>query len=239
MQPFIICHMISSIDGRIVPDRWTLPVDGVNRDSLVNQYYDVEKTYDADGWIIGRATASEHFVNTTEPRKGTNNQFPREPYVAQNLTERLAIFMDPHGKLQYERSDIEGDGIVAVLADNVADDYLQTLRDNGISYCFAGPDGRNIQQAVAVLGNTFRRRKLLLEGGGLINGAFLQAGVINEISLMIYPGIDGVSGIASSFDWVCATDNEPARGQALSLLDVEKRDNGVLWLRYKIEKTIP
>ena len=67
MQPFIICHMISSIDGRIVPDRWTLPVDGVNRDSLVNQYYDVEKTYDADGWIIGRATALQHSLQTTGP----------------------------------------------------------------------------------------------------------------------------------------------------------------------------
>lgn len=236
MHPYIICHMISSIDGRIVTDRWTVPVDGLDRDTLINQYFDIEKLYDADGWIIGRSTASEHFVKAAEPWMGSTNRFPREPYVAHPLTARLAILMDPQGKLQYERSDIEGDAIVTVLAENVADDYLQMLRDNGVSYCFAGPDGHDIQKAVAILGSAFGRRKLLLEGGGLINGAFLQAGVINEISLMVYPGIDGVSGIASMFDWVCEKNDEPACGQALSLLHVEKRDNGVLWIKYKVEK---
>lgn len=201
--------------------------------------YDIEKQYGSDGWIIGRSTASEHFVKAAEPLKGTTHQFAREPYVAQTLTERLAIFMDPQGKLQYERGDIEGDALVAVLADDVADEYLRMLRDKGVSYCFAGSDGHDINKAVADLGRVFGRRKLLLEGGGLINGAFLQAGIINEISLMIYPGIDGVSGTASSFDWVCAQDNNPACGQVLSLLHVEKRENGVLWLRYKIEKIIP
>lgn len=37
MRPSIICHMISSIDGRIVPDRWTAPANGLERDTLVNQ----------------------------------------------------------------------------------------------------------------------------------------------------------------------------------------------------------
>lgn len=238
--PTIICHMISSIDGRILPDRWTRPVDDVERDSLVNQYYDIEKRYDADGWIIGRATASEHFVTAAElVQSGGTKRLPREAHVACRLTERLAIFMDPHGKLQYERGDIDGDAIVAVLGEAVTDDYLSMLQERGVSYCFAGTDGHDIRKAVDVLGKTFGRHKLLLEGGGRINGAFLKAGIINEISLMIYPGIDGLCGVASSFDWIGAKDEQPANGQALRLKHVEKRENGVLWLQYNVEKDRP
>ncbi|MBL7234724.1 dihydrofolate reductase family protein [Komagataeibacter oboediens] len=150
---------------------------------------------------------------------------------------RLAIIMDPHGKLQYERSDIEGDAVVAVLGEGVSDDYLQMLQGQGVSYCVAGADGHDILKVFDILGSTFGRRKVLLVGGGRINGASLKAGIIDEISLMIYPGIDGVSGVAGSFDRVGAKDEEPAQGQALRLEHVEKRQNGVLWLRYQIERS--
>ncbi|AQS86664.1 bifunctional deaminase-reductase domain protein [Neoasaia chiangmaiensis NBRC 101099] len=229
--------MISSVDGRIVTGRWTPPVDGTGRDALVNQYFDIEKNYDADGWIIGRTTASEHFVKTAEPRKGSTGGLPREPYVAHPSAERLAIIMDHHGRLQYERSDIEGDHIVAVLGETVADEYLQSLQDRGISYCFAGSDGHDIRKAVDVLGRVFGCRKVLLEGGGRINGAFLKAGIIDEISLLIYPGIDGLSGVASSFDWPGARNEQPASGQALRLKHVEKRQDDVIWLQCRVERS--
>ena len=41
---------------------------------------------------------------------------------------------------------------------------------------------------------------LSLQGGGIINGAFLKAGLLDELSLLIYPGIDGLSGVPSVFE---------------------------------------
>ncbi|CUW47945.1 hypothetical protein [Novacetimonas hansenii] len=58
-------------------------------------------------------------------------------------------------------------------------------------------------------------------------------------SLMIYPGIDGLCRVASSFDWIGAKYEEPANGQALRLKHVENRENGVLWLQYDVEKGRP
>ena len=37
------------------------------------------------------------------------------------------------------------------------------------------------------LGTPFRRQKLLLEGGGKINGAFLKHKLIDEFSTLIFP----------------------------------------------------
>jgi len=39
------------------------------------------------------------------------------------------------------------------------------------------------------LGGHFGIRRLLLEGGGHINGGFFQAGLLDELSLMLAPGI--------------------------------------------------
>jgi hypothetical protein len=55
MRPKIICHMVSSIDGRLLVDRWTPPAAGVDED-IVLRYDEVAARFDADGWIVGRAT---------------------------------------------------------------------------------------------------------------------------------------------------------------------------------------
>ncbi|CAO4141166.1 hypothetical protein PKCBPO_00812 [Methylorubrum thiocyanatum] len=49
------------------------------------------------------------------------------------------------------------------------------------------------------LGETFGIETLLLEGGGAINGAFLKAGLIDEISVLIHPAVDGLAGVQSIF----------------------------------------
>ena len=37
-------------------------------------------------------------------------------------------------------------------------------------------------------------KRLLLEGGGGTNGAFLRAGLIDELSLILCPAVDGAKG---------------------------------------------
>jgi riboflavin biosynthesis pyrimidine reductase len=42
--------------------------------------------------------------------------------------------------------------------------------------------------------------RLLVEGGGGANGTFFRAGLIDEISLVICPAVDGAKGAPSAFD---------------------------------------
>ena len=56
MRPTIICHMSTSIDGRLHPSRFTR---AANWDVLRGHYEKVHDSFEADGWIIGRRTASE------------------------------------------------------------------------------------------------------------------------------------------------------------------------------------
>ncbi len=57
-------------------------------------------------------------------------------------------------------------------------------------------------RAVNVPREDFGVRRLLLEGGGYINGALLDAGLVGEVSLLIAPGLDGSNDVPTIFDGV-------------------------------------
>jgi RibD C-terminal domain len=54
------------------------------------------------------------------------------------------------------------------------------LREKGISYIVSGKSSVDLANAVNQLGEQFGIRTLLLEGSGRINGAFLQADLVDE-----------------------------------------------------------
>ena len=76
-----------------------------------------------------------------------------------------------------------------------------------------------------------------MQGGGILNGALLAEGLIDELSLVVYPGIDGLSGVPSIFEYVGGKTDHPAAGQSLQLLSAEQREHGIIWLRYGFQKS--
>ncbi len=160
----------------------------------------------------------------------------RETHIADRKGRAVAVAIDPRGKLHYGRDDAGGDHIVAVLGEQVSDTYLAKLREDGVSYLFAGPYGNDLHRAMHTLGEAFGIRTLLLEGGGLTNGAFLKAGLIDEISLLVYPGIDGLAGAPGIFGYMGDADERPAAGLSLRHTATETLEGGMVWLRYRVEQ---
>jgi riboflavin biosynthesis pyrimidine reductase len=211
MRPKIICHMISSIDGRLFVDRRTAPATGIKAATLRAHYDEVASRFKSDGWIVGRKTMEEVVQGNPRTVKPVGDDL-RSTYVADRHGRDVAVAIDPHGKLHYGQDNAGGDHIIAVLSGRVSDNYLAELREDGVSYLFAGPDGSNLRGALETLGESFGLKTLLLEGGGRINGAFLKEGLIDEVSLLVYPGIDGLAGVPAIFEYVGREDEQPATG---------------------------
>src|SRR5437879_1323545 len=100
-----------------------------------------------------------------------------------------------------DRSDLGGDPIVVVLTRRVSDAHLAGLRQDGVSYIFAGEQELDLGLALEILNRELGIERLLLEGGGGSNGSFLRAGLIDEISVAICPAVDGSKGAPSIFDF--------------------------------------
>ena len=104
-----------------------------------------------------------------------------------------------------------------------------------MSYIFAGEQDLDLGLALAILHRELGIQRVLLEGGGVTNGAFLRAGLIDELSLAIFPAVDGAKGAPCVFD---SGDDEagtsPLRSMALESSQV--LEGGVVWLRYRPER---
>ena len=225
--------MMSSVDGRLINERWTQPFDGKPQSSLVAEYAKAGRTLGSDAWMFGLKTARAFLPYKFVAKKRTVNM-ERTPFHANRSSERLFIVSDPEGTIYYNQSKVRGDDILTILGSSVPDDYLLHLQTTGISYIFAGEDGFDMPHALETLGSGFGISAISLQGGGIINGAFLKAGLIDEISIAIYPGIDGLAGVPSIFECTGVSDELPANGQSLELKSVNQLADGVVWLRYSV-----
>lgn len=234
MRPFIICHMGTSIDGRLHPSRFTAAPSGVSAEVIKGHYETIHDGFGADGWIVGRMTMAEMAKGSARTIADAP-VVPREPHLAERQGRKLAIAIDPSGRVHYGKDNVGGDHVVAVLGEQVSDAYLAELRADGVSYLFAGPNGDDLGHAMEILGSVFGCRKLLVEGGGSINGSFLKHRLIDEFSTLIYPGVDGLAGIQSIVDYHGEEKERPGAGQALRLIACEALEGGTVWLRHAVE----
>ncbi|QMV73376.1 dihydrofolate reductase family protein [Comamonas piscis] len=237
MRPKIICHMIGSIDGRLISNRWTPLPDSAGKNKVLEIYEESAAKLGAQGWIVGRKTMADMVRGAEHAAKTSSQATARTSHMGNRQQRNLAITIDPSGKLHYGVDHIGKEHLVTVLGSRVSEDYLAELRADGVSYLFAGDDGHDLATAMDCIGADFQTECLLLEGGGTINGAFLKADLIDEISLLVYPGIDGLAGIPSIFDYQGQDANErPASGRRLRLMSVETLEAEVVWMRYRVER---
>ena len=234
MYPQIICHIMGSVDGRLLTERWTEPFNGKSKGELMGIYAAIGRRLNADAWMFGKNTLCEgYFPKKFHTRDATPLAHPVS-YVADKTSTCLFVVADPDADILYESSTVRGDSIVAILPETAPAFYLEYLQKKGISYLFAGAKGDDLRTAMQTLAEIFGVESLSLQGGGVIDGAFLQAGLIDELSLVVYPGIDGSAGSTSIFHYIGK--GNPSQGQSLELLSAQTMEDGVVWLRYKFHR---
>ncbi len=228
MKPHITCHMASSLDGRILSERWT--PRGAHSPDI---YDDLHCRLGGGSWLVGRVTGQEFAKRDAYPDRPETN-FPRTAWLPNPTAEACGIVLDARGKIAWGRSDVGGDPIVVVLTKAVTDAHLAGLREDGVGYVFASDTDLDLQNVVAVLRAELGIDRILLEGGGHLNGGFLRAGLVDEISLMLVPAIDGGSGAPAVFDGPGASLSGRLPIRDLALIGHEVLDGGIVWLQYRI-----
>lgn len=223
---------MSSVDGRLLPDRWTPPFDGTDPAALFKEYAAIGRKLGTDAWMFGKATTREKFPYKFMP-KSAAHPAPGTVHIGNRDSSRLFVTVDPDADIFYTSDKLRGDNIVTILATNATDDYLEMLRQKGISYIILD-DATDLVTAMTILAERFGVKCISLQGGGIINGAMLAARLIDELSLVVYPGIDGNSAMPSIFEYLGTSDEQPARGQSLQFISATSAPHGIVWLRYKI-----
>ena len=230
-RPKIICHILLSVDGNIDGAFFTMPE---TRPAL-QAFARIRDEYTCDAIISGATTAAEIYTDGfVDQLPEAREKTPRTDWRAAKAG-KYAVVIDGEGTVHWQSGIVERRGetmhVIAVLQENVSDAYIAHLRQAGVSYLFAGANALDLPLAVRKLKEQFGIESMLLSGGGIVDMAFLQAGLIDEISLVIPPVIDGGINLASVFDDSSfANHHTPV---ALKLMDVQHLEGDGLWLRYK------
>ena len=226
MKPYIICHMMSSIDGHALTDGW----DRTFKKNAGALYETLAEEFKFDAWICGRVTMQEISHGDDYPRGLASAPIPRTHHFAKRDARLFAVSIDPNGKVAWKTSEALGAHIVEVVTEAVTDDYLAYLQSIGISYVFGGKTEIDLALVVAILADELGLKRIVVEGGPTVSGSFVNAGLADEISVLLLPIVDGRGEHPASFEvpkeaWTAPT--------YLSLTSAEVQDGGGVWLRYK------
>jgi 2,5-diamino-6-(ribosylamino)-4(3H)-pyrimidinone 5'-phosphate reductase len=226
MRPYVICHMCTSLDGRIIGGRWGKLPDYKHESDL---FETTAASFGIGAWLVGTTTMDEF-----DGRKGklphAKHDVGRRDHIANPKAKTLGIGADAKGVLRFQNNETGGDHVVLLVTERVSNDYLAHLQGAGVSYLFCGKERIDLHTALKKLGSAFGLRKLMLQGGGRFNGAMLQAGLVDEISHITVPVADGGEGVATMFDGHVS-------GQAAAKLRLffhKILPGGAVWCRYKV-----
>lgn len=221
MKPYIICHMIASVDGRIDCDM-TEQIEGGN------EYYEALEALECPSMLMGRVTMQMHYALPEPFVANDNTPIGHEAFHVARKAAAYCVGIDTHGKLQWGENEFDGQALLVITDEKCPKAYHDRLTEQGISWIAAGKEGINLVRAMEILGEEFGVERLAVTGGGHINGAFLEAGLLDEVSFMVAPGIDGRAGMASVFDGI-GDKNRPATQLHLESV---KRMGETVWMRY-------
>lgn len=229
-RPYVICHILSSLDGKI-----TGPFMGTKAVGTVGAAYGkYRERMDADAWLYGTTTTKE-FTGFCRPMLKETGEVPEGDFIADNKAELYYISVDVDGEIGWESGTFCNKGrtsahVVEILTASTPSAYKAYLRETGVSYIIAGEKTLDCETAMKKLYKLFHMEKVLICGGGIVNWSFLQAGMVDELSLFLASVTDGGSGRASLFTQLTSfTEGKPVE---FLLKEMEKIGDGGIRLSY-------
>src|SRR5215471_12119124 len=102
MRPHVICHMCTSLDGKIIGKRWgKLP--GYKHES--DLFENTAASFGIGAWLVGTTTMDE-FDGPKMRLPRATAKIPRRDFVANKTAKRLAIGADAKGALRFRHNEV-------------------------------------------------------------------------------------------------------------------------------------
>ncbi len=231
-MPYVTCHMMQTVDGKIA--------SGVPNVEILMDYFDVytktEHELQGKVWMFGRKTA-EAFAEAVGSELPTvqDGKSPADErdFIAEG-PGTFAITVDAKGVLRWKDNFItlsnqEGRfHLITIVTKQTPKDYLGYLEQKGISYILAGEQEVDFKIALGKLRKHFQIERVLLEGGGSLNGSMMKADLVDEISLLLIPRVLNKKDAPALFD----LDTQNVDPKDYEFTAMKQLEKGVLWLRY-------
>ncbi len=226
-KPYIVCYMMTSVDGRI-DCAMTTQLPGVD------EYYPLLAELKFDATLSGRVTAELELAEAGKFEASNPTPVGKEIVSKKaDKSQGYDIIVDTKGTLLWKNDKEYDTPHIIIMSEQVSGEYLKYLDEQNISYIVAGNEQIDLKRSVEILQNTFGIERLGIVGGPKINTSFLDAGLLDEIDILIGAGIDA----RASFPTVFSRDNADNHSVTpLKLIDVKPYKSGAVLIRYNVKQ---
>lgn len=223
-KPYIICYMMTSVDGRI-------DCGMVGQLAGVEEYYPLLDELGLQSAISGKTTARLELAEPGEFVPKNNCPLGKETVSKKtDSTNGYTIVVDTKGILLWKHDSEYEQPHILITSKQVSEEYLSYLDAQNISYIVAGDTKIDLSAACEILKETFGIERLGIVGGPAINTAFLDAGLLDEVILLIGAGIDGRASFPPVFN---REDDSQTAPTQLKLIEAKTYSSGAVLIRYK------
>ena len=228
-RPHVVVYNAVSIDGRVV---------GFSADP--GRYYARGFRWTSDAILMGSVTATAFGPPESAADQAhalpPPERVPVYPGFEHLVTEPrpLLVVPDSGGRVrcwQHALAQPWYRGVVVLVSETTPREYTAYLGRRGIEHVVAGDDRVDLAAALDVLADRFGVGAVRTDSGGALNGALLAAGLVDEIGLILQPA---VSGDPTGQRLVTLPHPLGTDGIPLTLLELDRLDDGALWLRYTV-----
>lgn len=234
-RPKVTLHIFSSLDGRITGDFGKAPVakKAAQLFKRIGFNDEAPESLHFDGWIYGKNTSLEGFGNQIFTFDN-HLTVPEGDYITSLGAKRYYIAIDRHGEIGWTKPTASYGGqtatVIEILTAQAGNGYKNFLRRHGIPYLICGEREVDFKLMLTKLHQFYGLQNLMLGGGGILNWSFLDQQLVDEISLVMAPVVDGSTKSARLFNSIYGRDTHPI---SFSPLALQTYPDGALWLRYR------
>ena len=231
-RTYVEIHMMQTIDGKTTGNFWRKPDvwEGIKN------CYKLIPELKPQAFALGRVSMADNSNEIPNLSKYKNKpKIEHKDFVVplENGAQYYFASYDSKGTLGFKTNIIDAqawlnDGskmlcqIIEVITDQVSNEYLHYCKEKRISYIFAGKNKIDIKTSLVKLKKLFGIDKMLLQGGPILDGSFINDNLIDAISIIISP----LTSIGND------TLFSPSKYMEFTLVDCRKLPNSNVWLHY-------
>lgn len=234
-RPEVICHMVSTIDGKIVGQSFA--EEGLR--PYLEFYVQTKQKFETQATVYGASTAKEIFVGKDMEAFARPSQITDDPdYICGQHAPYLVVAIDPLGEIPWKsgkpdgRPGLEDARIIVITSSQASKEYLNLLREKGIAYLISRGNEFHLTEPMEKLKSIFGIERISLQGGGLVNGTFANEKLIDKLSLVVIPFIDSSSSVPTTFE-TGSFFKHPISPLEFKLKEMQKIEPEGLWLFYQ------
>jgi 2,5-diamino-6-(ribosylamino)-4(3H)-pyrimidinone 5'-phosphate reductase len=180
MFPKIITHNAVSLDGSI---------SGFSID--LEKYYAIAGKLQPDAMLVGSSTAKSGVEMYSDGIPDESMADFVKPRLTQDDKRPYWVIPDHNGLLQgrlhiFRRFEFCKD-VIILLTEKSPESYVKYLMERNYDVIITGHEDVDLKRSLEILGDKYDCKIVMTDSGGNLNRVLLEAGLVDEISLIINP----------------------------------------------------